>query len=109
MRIIGARIPSSADLACEDPHSGEHGYYLVPAVSLVGSCQHYRAAGVLLWLPDAELFGTWDDDHRTLWVFPGVAWSTIAADPVPYLNTCWEPGRVGAEQMRLWESCEWQP
>jgi hypothetical protein len=109
VRAVGARIPLSAELADDDPHMGERGYYLVPAVSLVAACQHYRPAGVLLWLPDAEVFATWDDDHRTLWAFPGVGWSQIVADPVPYLNGCWEPERAGAEQLRLWESYEWQP
>ena len=76
---------------------------------MVESCQHYRPAGVLLWLPDAEVFATWDDDHRTLWAFPGVTWSRIVASPVPYLNACWEPEPAGEEQLRLWESCEWHP
>ena len=70
-----------------------------------GTC--WAAAGVLLWLPQAELYATWDDDHRTLWAFPGVECSRIAADPVRHLNACWEPGLAGAEQLRLWESCEW--
>jgi hypothetical protein len=83
--------------------------YLVRAVSLVGTCEIYHPAGVLLWLPDAEMFGSWDDDHSTLWVFIGLAWPQIAADPVRYLNACWEPEEAGAEQLPLWESCESEP
>jgi hypothetical protein len=95
VRTVGARARESSDLSEEDPHAGGSGYYRVPAVSLVGTCRNYRPAGLLVWLPDSEVFGSWDDDHHTLWVFPGVNWSRIAADPVPYLNACWSPRRAG--------------
>jgi hypothetical protein len=109
LRTIGARLSRRSPLYAEDPHAGERGYYLVPVVSLVATCENYRPAGVLLWLPDAEYFGTWDDDHRTLWVFPGVEWYDIVAKPAQYLNACWEPDAVTAEQLRLWEMCEYEP
>jgi hypothetical protein len=108
VRTLKTRLSESSEVAEEDPHAGEKGYYLVPAVSLVASCQRYRPAGLLLWLPEMGLYGSWDDDHRTLWVFPDLTWAEIVAGPVPFLNACWEPRRAAAKQARLWESCEWE-
>jgi hypothetical protein len=33
-----------------DPHRGR-GYYVVPAVNLVASCENYDPFGVLIWIP----------------------------------------------------------
>jgi hypothetical protein len=108
---LTVRIKENSDLAEEDPHAGERGHYRVSAVSLIRSCTNYRPAGLLVWLPDQEVYGTWDDDHHVLWVFPGASWSQIAANPVPYLNSLWSRKTrevVGAEQLRLWQCCEFE-
>jgi hypothetical protein len=111
VRPLTVRIKENSDLADEAPHAGERGYYLVPAVSLIGSCTNYRPAGLLVRLPDQESYGTWYGDHHVLGVFPGASWSQIAANPVPFLNSLWSRKTreaIGAQQLRLWESCEFE-
>jgi hypothetical protein len=76
----------------DDPHSGEDGYYSVPAVSLTGECEAYNPEFILLWLPTEKLFGSWDTDHWVLTVFPEATWSDIVARPTVYLNAQWDPG-----------------
>ena len=73
-----------------DPHANERGYYAIPAVSLTGECASYNPEFILLWLPQEELFGTWDCDHWALKVFHGTSWKDIVADPVAYINAQWD-------------------
>jgi hypothetical protein len=84
-----------------DPNAGVEGYYAVPAVSLVAECEGYDPDGILIWLPDYSLYGTWDSDHWDVLVFPQVAWSDIVGNPVPYLNALWEHG-VECEYLAPW-------
>jgi hypothetical protein len=74
-----------------DPLHDEDGYYSIPAVSLSSECQSYSPEFIILWLPQEQLFGTWDCDHWILTVFPEVSWEDIIADPLPYLNAQWYP------------------
>jgi hypothetical protein len=87
-----------------DPHRGEKGYYRVTAVDLVADCEGYDPKGILIWLPELELFGTWDIDHWDMLVFPGVTWKDIAANPERYLNAQWYPTEVDHELLKLWSS-----
>ncbi|MCE9562166.1 MAG: hypothetical protein K8U57_08945 [Planctomycetes bacterium] len=80
-----------------DPHAGEKGYYFFPAVNLVSEAEGYKPEFILLWLPNEQLYGTWDDEHYKLFVFPGVTWADIAADPRPYLVAQWEGPEPGVE------------
>ncbi|WP_020472845.1 hypothetical protein [Zavarzinella formosa] len=73
-----------------DPHAGEDGHYAIPAVDLVADAEGYDPQFILLWLPTEEQYGTWDSDHAELFVFPGVTWTDIAADPLPYVNAQWD-------------------
>jgi hypothetical protein len=74
----------------KDPNKDEKGYYAVPAVSLTSECDDFDAEFILLWLPNEELYGTWDSDHWDLKFFPNYQWSDIIQNPVPYLNAQWE-------------------
>jgi hypothetical protein len=96
--IDGKQLVGVAD----DPHAGNKGYYAVPAINLVGSCEAYDPEHVLLWLPEEGLYGTWDCDHWELCVFPRAAWTDIAADPLPYLNAQWYPSPAVAELFVPW-------
>jgi hypothetical protein len=73
----------------DDPHAGEDGYYEVPAVSLTNECEAYDPEFILLWLPNEQLFGSWDCDHWDLFVFRDTSWSDIAADPARYVDVQW--------------------
>jgi hypothetical protein len=73
-----------------DPNAGGDGYYAIPAVNLVADAEDYDPEFILLWLPDEQLYGTWDSDHAELFVFPDVTWLDIAADPLPYVNAQWD-------------------
>ncbi len=59
-------------LAKTDPNSGKKGYYSVPAINLIADCEGYDPEGILIWLPELELFGTWDNDHWDILVFPNL-------------------------------------
>jgi len=87
----------NATFAKFDPHASEYGYYPVPAVDLVASCDRYSPDGILVWLPDQGLFGSWDCDHYDLIIFPGVTWTQIVAAPVKYINSQWYPKGVICE------------
>lgn len=89
-------------LAKNDPHVGEYGYYSVPAVDLVASCEGYNPKGILIWLPDFELFGTWDGDHWDVRVFPGVTWTGIVSNPIKYINAQWYPDEIANEFLVPW-------
>jgi hypothetical protein len=89
-------------LADSDPNAEKNGYYVVPAVNLVAACEAYSPNGILVWLPNEREFGTWDCDHYVLRVFPGVSWSQIAADPVPYLDAQWDPETVANDYLVPW-------
>lgn len=75
----------------DDPHAGERGHYIVLAVDLIAECNGFNAWGTLVWLPDQQMYGTWDCDHDVLRVFPGATWTDIVANPVKYLNAQWQP------------------
>jgi hypothetical protein len=78
-----------------DPHAGEDGYYDIPAINLVAEAEGYDPEFILLWLPDEGMYGTWDNDHAELFVFPKVTWTDIVADPLPYVAAQWEGGDPG--------------
>lgn len=74
-----------------DPHDPRRGSYLVAGVNLTADCTGgYEAVGLLLWLPVARRYGTWDGSHCTIRVFgPEVTWERIAAAPAPHINAQW--------------------
>jgi hypothetical protein len=78
-----------------DPHAGEDGHYSIPAVNLVAEAEDYTPDFILLWLPGESQYGTWDDDHAELLVFPRVTWADIVADPLPYVGAQWNGGDPG--------------
>ena len=74
--------------------SMKKGYYIIPAVDLIAECQGFDPWGILVWLPDIQMFGTWDRDHRKLRVFNNAVWGDVVRDPVKYLNGLWNPQEV---------------
>jgi len=93
----------------EDPHKSEPGYYLVPAVSLVAECENYLPEFLLVWLPDEGGFGTGDEEHGHLLVFPDVTWTDIVANPVLYLEAQWNPDRGTGIYLRPWPKYPYKP
>jgi hypothetical protein len=92
----------------DDPHAAEFGYYIVPAVSLSGECTSYNPEFILLWLPDEQMFGAYDDDHSVLTVFPDTTWDDIVADPIPYLDAQWYPERGVGVPFQPWPKYEFR-
>jgi hypothetical protein len=74
----------------DDPNGTRQGYYEIPAISLTKESEHYDPEYLLMWLPQDRLYGSWDNDHWNLIVFPHTRWDDIAEDPVLYLNALWE-------------------
>lgn len=79
-------------IAEQDPHRGEEGYYHVPGISLLATCDDsYSPEGILIYFPQHNRYGTFDCDHAELTMFdPAVTWETIVGNPVYYLNAQWE-------------------
>lgn len=71
------------------PENGE-GYYEMPAISLTNYCEAYDPEFILLWLPNEQVYGSWDCDHWELIVFEGASWKDITEDPLLYLNAQWD-------------------
>jgi len=78
-----------------DPNEGKEGYYAIPAVNLVKSCEDYDPEHILSWIPEENLYISWDSDHWTVTAFPRVTWSMIAANPLPYVNAQWDSPSIG--------------
>lgn len=78
-----------------DPNENSEGYYAVPAVNLVESCDGYDPEHILSWIPGLDLYISWDCDHWSITMFPSVTWRQIAASPLPYINAQWESSSIG--------------
>ena len=74
----------------DDPHSGI-GHYVVDALDLLASCDDYDPAGLFVYVPQLELYGSFDCDHESLIVYPNLTWPAFSADPVRYINAAWGP------------------
>ncbi|CAM1363297.1 hypothetical protein [Tenacibaculum xiamenense] len=66
-------------------------YYEIPAVNLTNQCEYYAPEYILLYLPNEKLYGTWDADHWTLYVFPNANWNHIVKTPEAYIDYQWNP------------------
>ncbi|HET6324484.1 MAG TPA: hypothetical protein VFG04_07270 [Planctomycetaceae bacterium] len=82
----------------EDPHafdmsSPEDGCYLVRGVSLLASCEFYEPLGVMIWLPEEQQFGFFDEEHMRLETFSKeVTWSEISNNFPRFANAGWGLG-----------------
>lgn len=78
-----------------DPNKGIEGYYAVPAVNLVESCDGYDPEHILSWVPDLALYISWDCDHWAITMFQSVTWRQIANSPLQFVNAQWESPSIG--------------
>jgi hypothetical protein len=100
---------NDAPFADQDPHAEEEGCYVVPAINLFEECDGYDSDGILIWLPDQKVFGTWDSEYWDVLIFPSATWNEISASPVKYLNAQWEPEAVRCEYLRPFPDYPFQP
>lgn len=71
-----------------DPNE-ELGIYLGKAINLVKFSENYSHLGLLLYLPDLNLVGTWDKSQYQLNVFTGLSWDEISNNLPAYLGSLW--------------------
>lgn len=71
--------------------SNEEGEQSVAAYDLVATCEGYSPEGILVFVPSIKMFGSYDTDHRELYVYPKKSWSHISAAPLAFLNAQWFP------------------
>ena len=90
-----------------DPNAGVKGYYAVPAISLLASCENFDPEGILIWLPDQSCYGTWDCDHWDVFTFGSVTWMEIVRDPVPFINAQWKH-EIECEYLIPWDRYEFK-
>lgn len=95
-------------IQAEDPHSNDEGYYIVPAVDLVATCEAYGPEGILIWLPTYKVFGQWDCDHCDVVVFPQITWAEIVANPARYLGAQWDANQADYEYLQPWDRCKFK-
>lgn len=82
------------------PPSGGAVHYVLPAISLLASAEHYDAEYILCWLPTLGVFATADVEHGDVTTFPGITWTQIAADPLRFLDSQWSPPEArGGERL----------
>jgi len=98
----------SNNIQPDDPHQGEEGYYVVKGVDLISECDGFDPEGILIWLPDYQMFGAWDSDHYNLTLFNDTDWEEIVEDPVQYLNAQWDPTLAVEMLLDPWEKCEFK-
>jgi hypothetical protein len=105
--------PNMAPFVHDHPHADRYGHYAVPAVNLVRGDPRPSLdfpAWLFLWLPVERRYGSYDLDHGDLYVFPpGVSWSQIAADPVPFIRASdgLADGPVPVEHLEAWHRHPW--
>jgi hypothetical protein len=92
----------------KDPHRGEHGYYMLRVVDLIGESDSYGPKGLLAWFCDYGAFGAWDGDHLIAVAFPKVSWLKIVADPAKYLDAQWDSFSNVAKYIEPWKYCEFK-
>ncbi|MBC7876629.1 MAG: hypothetical protein H7Y59_05600 [Anaerolineales bacterium] len=98
-----------APFANQDPHAEEEGCYVIPAINLVAECEGYDPDGILIWLPDQKVFGTWDSEYWDVLIFPYATWRDISTSPVKYLNALWDQDAVLCEYLRPFPNYPFQP
>ena len=79
--------------AWEDPHADDEGSYIVPAYNLLASCEGYSSYGLLVYVHSQDVYGSYDDDHKDLLIFPRASWWNLVGDPIRYLTATWYPQR----------------
>jgi hypothetical protein len=101
-----------------DPHRGK-GCYLVPAVNLVASCEHYDPEAILIWIPKLKMFGSWDCDHHVIKVLTArhvrgnsayieaALWEDIVAEPSRYLSAAWGRDQTISKLLVPWPKFRW--
>ncbi len=97
LKVAEVKIDSQeSPIYDNDPNKDKDGYYLVPVISLIEECENYESEFALVWLPNENLFGSWDCDHWDLktflklsW-FSKLKWKDIVENPLLYLNAKWD-------------------
>lgn len=101
-----------------DPRRGK-GCYLVPAVDLVATCEHYDPIGIFIWIPKVKMFGRWDSDHHVIKVLTtrhvrgnsayieAALWEDILADPALFLSAAWGRDQTISKLLLPWPKFRW--
>jgi len=101
--------PEQPDDSLLDPHGEDDGAYVIRAINLVGEADGFDPDYILCWLPEQQIFASYDIDHRVLHIFPGTTWTQIADNPVPYLNAQWrDAGDCPGARMKPWEHVQFR-
>lgn len=92
----------------ESRDAEKNGMFCTTAYALVIDEDSQR---MLVWLPVAEFYGTWDQIHQQLYIFPRVSWSDIEPNLPVYLQHPPENDTfVSAEAYdRLWDCLDFIP
>jgi len=65
------------------------GHYSFYALSLVAESTDYEPSGLLVWIPKLEMFGTYDEEHRDVYVYPRVEQDSFLALVATYVSGQW--------------------
>jgi hypothetical protein len=90
--IRNINIMLNPSIEYKDLNTKRQGKYILPVLDLVEDVgTDFNSMGILVWIPDIKLFGTWDSDHYELTVFKDKTWADILAAPEIYFNAMWQP------------------
>ncbi|BDD08092.1 hypothetical protein FUAX_05240 [Fulvitalea axinellae] len=94
----------------KDPKK-EHGIYTGKAINLMKNSEYYDPLGVLMYLPDLKMVGTWDGGHYQIGVFQGVTWKEISADLSSFIVSMWGNRNFDniLEVFEPWDKWEFKP
>jgi hypothetical protein len=79
----------------DDPYEDMEGLYQIDVCDLVAESEAYETEGLLCWIVSLKRFGSVDPEHGDVVTFPGVTWTELAANPLPYLDAQWDHDGVG--------------
>ncbi len=94
----------------KDPKK-DHGIYTGRAINLIKDSEFYTPLGILMYLPDLEMIGTWDRSHYQIGVFQNVTWKEITENLSSFIVSMWDNRNFDniLEVFEPWDKWEFTP
>lgn len=90
LELIRIEIPATDPENEDDEESDEDGRYCGYGINLIKNASTYGPEGLLIWLPDFQVFGGFDPDHERLIVFPESNWQDVQKNIGTFLGANWD-------------------
>lgn len=77
-------------IGCKDAPSDKNWEYKAVPLVLRDFDEMFAPHSLLLWFPDLSRYGSWDNTHHIIFIFPNVSWAGIIAELFEYINSPWD-------------------